>query len=66
MNLAVVLVSTYIAIGVWALLLNELNVWASTVNQLAPYALVLAIVLIAATMEWVGRHRERSANGEGG
>ena len=58
-NLAVVLVSTYVAIGVWALLLNELNVWASTVNQYAPYALFVAIVLIAVAMEWVGRHRER-------
>ena len=58
-NLAVVLVSTYVAIGIWALLLNELNVWASAVNQYAPYALFLAIVLIAAAMEWVGRHRER-------
>ncbi|MEW6119564.1 MAG: small multi-drug export protein [Pseudomonadota bacterium] len=59
LNLAVVLVSTYIAIGVWALLLNELNVWASTVNQFAPYALFLAILLIAAAMQWVGRRRER-------
>ena len=59
MNLAVVLVATYIAISVWALLLNELNVWASTVNQYAPYALFLAILLIAAAMQWVGRHRER-------
>lgn len=58
-NLAVVLVSTYVAIGVWALLLNELNVWASTVNQFAPYALFLAILLIAAAMQWVGRRRER-------
>ena len=58
-NLAVVLVSTYIAIGIWALLLNELNVWASAVNQYAPYALFLAIVLIAAAMQWVGRHRDR-------
>jgi uncharacterized membrane protein len=64
-NLAVVLVATYIAIGVWALLLNELNVWASTVNQFAPYALFLAIVLIAAAMEWVGRHRERAVHEEG-
>jgi len=64
-NLAVVLVSTYIAIGIWALLLNELNVWASTVNQFAPYALFLAIVLIAAAMQWLGRHRERAANGKG-
>jgi hypothetical protein len=60
-NLAVVLVSTYIAIGVWALLLNELNVWAATVNQFAPYALVLAIVLIAAAMQLLGRHRDRPA-----
>jgi len=58
-NLAVVLVSTYIAIGIWALLLNELNVWASAVNQYAPYALFLAIVLIAAAMQWVGRHHNR-------
>jgi uncharacterized membrane protein len=65
-NLAVVLVSTYIAIGIWALLLNELNVWASTVNQYAPYALFLAIVLIAAAMHLLGRRRERSANGKGG
>jgi NADH:ubiquinone oxidoreductase subunit 4 (subunit M) len=63
-NLAVVLVATYVAIGVWALLLNELNVWASTVNQFAPYLLFLAIVLIAAAMEWVGRHRERAARSE--
>lgn len=60
-NLAVVLVSTYIAIGLWALLLNELNVWAAHVNQFAPYLLFLAILLIAAAIEWVARHRERSA-----
>jgi len=65
-NLAVVLVSTYIAIGVWALLLNELNVWAATVNRFAPYALVLAIVLIAAAMQLLGRHRARSAENERG
>ncbi len=63
-NLAVVLIATYIAIGVWALLLNELNVWAATFNQFAPYALFLAIVLIAATMHLLGRHRERSSNNE--
>ncbi|MHB1214553.1 MAG: small multi-drug export protein [Thiobacillus sp.] len=60
-NLAVVLVSTYIAIGIWALLLNELNVWASTVNHYAPYALVLAIVLIAAVMHLLSRRRGRLA-----
>lgn len=63
-NLVVVLVSTYIAIGVWALLLNELNVWAATVNRFAPFALFLAIVLIAAAMHLLGRHRERPAQNE--
>jgi len=63
-NLAVVLVATYVAIGVWALLLNELNVWAATVNQFAPYALFLAIVLIAAAMHLLGRHRDRAAQKE--
>lgn len=58
-NLAVVLVSTYIAIGVWGLLLNELSVWAATVNRFAPYALFLAIVLIAAAMHLLGRYRSR-------
>lgn len=63
-NLAVVLASTYVAIGVWALLLNELNVWAATVNQFAPYALFLAIVLIAAAMHLLSRHRDRLARNE--
>ena len=65
-NLAVVLASTYVAIGVWALLLNELNVWAATVNQYAPYALFLAIVLIAAAMHLLSRHRDRLARNEPG
>ena len=65
-NLAVVLASTYVAIGVWALLLNELNVWAATVNQYAPYALFLAIVLIAAAMHLLSRHRDRLARDEPG
>lgn len=58
-NLVVVLVSTYIAIALWALLLNELNTWAVAVNQYAPYALFLAILLIAVAMQWIGRHHER-------
>jgi hypothetical protein len=63
-NLVVVLVSTYAAIGVWGLLLNELNVWAATVNRFAPFALVIAIVLIAVAMRLLGRHRDRSAQNE--
>lgn len=63
-NLAVVLIATYVAIGVWALLLNELNVWAATVNQFAPYALFLAIALIAAAMHLLHRHDSCSAKNE--
>jgi hypothetical protein len=46
-NLAVVLAGTYVAIGVWALLLNELNKWAAAYNRFAPFALVIALTLIA-------------------
>lgn len=46
-NLAVVLSGTYVAIGVWALLLNELNKWAAAYNRFAPFALVIALALIA-------------------
>ena len=48
------------------LVTNELNAWAATVNQFAPFALFLAIVLIAAAMHLLSRHRDRSAkNGTG-
>lgn len=56
-NLAVVLASTYLAIGVWGLLLNELNAWVATFNRFAPYALVLAIALIIVAMHLLRRHR---------
>lgn len=57
-NLAVVLGSTYVAIGIWALLLNELSDWAATANRFAPYALVLAIVLIAVAMRLLHRRHD--------
>ncbi|MFO7541812.1 MAG: small multi-drug export protein [Thiobacillus sp.] len=60
-NLVVVLGSTYVAIVAWGLLLNEFNAWASTVNQFAPFALVIAIVLIAVAIHLLVRRRERSA-----
>ena len=60
-NLLVVLLSTYIAIGVWALLLNELSIWAATVNRFAPHALFLAIALIAVSMLLLHRRRDRRA-----
>lgn len=56
-NVTVVLVSTYVAIGIWALLLNELSAWAETFNQFAPYLLVVAIVLIVAAVRVLGRRR---------
>ena len=58
-NLAIVLSATYVAIGAWGLLLNELSDWAATVDRLAPYALVAAIALIVVAMQWVMRRRER-------
>jgi len=59
-NMVVVLMATYVAIGVWALLLNELSAWAATVNRFAPYALFVAIVLIAGAMYLLHR-RDRPA-----
>jgi uncharacterized membrane protein len=59
--LAVVLGATYVAIGVWGLLLNELSDWAASVNRFAPYVLVLAMVLIAVAMHGLSRVRERPA-----
>ncbi|MFN3544864.1 MAG: small multi-drug export protein [Thiobacillus sp.] len=65
LNLVVVLSATYVAIGVWGLLLNELSDWAATVNRFAPFALVIAIVLIVVALQWVMRRRERGS-GTGG
>ena len=61
-NIAVVLTATYVAIGVWALLLNELSAWAATVNRYAPWALVLAIALIAVAMHLLHRRHERPSS----
>ena len=58
-NLAVVLSSTYVAIAIWALLLNELSAWAATVNRFAPWALVIAVVLIVVAMNMLHRRRDR-------
>jgi uncharacterized membrane protein len=60
-TVSVVLVSTYAAIGIWALLLNELSGWAETVHRFAPYLLVLVLMLVALAMHWLqARHRRRS------
>ncbi|MCW5595054.1 MAG: small multi-drug export protein [Rhodocyclaceae bacterium] len=62
-NLTIVLLSTYVAISLWALLLNELSAWAATVNRLAPWALLVAIVLIAAAGHMLHRSRNRRMAG---
>jgi uncharacterized membrane protein len=62
-NLVVVLAATYVAIGAWGLLLNELNAWAGEVNRFAPYALFVAIVLIAVAIHLVGRRHARDVDG---
>lgn len=62
-NLTIVLLSTYVAISLWALLLNELSAWAATVNRLAPWALLVAIVLIAAAGHLLHRSRNRRMAG---
>lgn len=59
-NLAIVLSSTYVAICLWGLLLNELNEWASAFGHLAPFALVLAIILLALGARVHHRVRGRS------
>jgi uncharacterized membrane protein len=61
-NVVVVLLATYIATGIWALLLNELSAWAATFNRLAPYALVIAIALIVVAGNLWHRRRRRAAS----
>ena len=61
-SVSIVLGATYVAIGVWALLLNELSAWAATVNRFAPFALVVAIALIVLAVQWLARRRAHSAH----
>lgn len=65
-NLAIVLTTTYVAISLWALLLNELSAWAATFDRLAPWALLVAIILIAAAGHLLHRRRNSRAVGPAG
>lgn len=63
-NVVVVLLATYVATILWALLLNELSAWAATVNRLAPYALVVALVLLFVAGHLWQRRRHRMQKSE--
>lgn len=65
-NLAIVLTTTYVAISLWALLLNELSAWAATFDRLAPWALLVAIVLIVAAGHLLHRRWNSRAAGPAG
>jgi len=45
-NMSIVLSGTYLAIGVWALLLRELTDWAVTYNRYALFGLVIALAVL--------------------
>jgi uncharacterized membrane protein len=60
-NLSVVLVSSYLAICLWALLFNQLNALAATYNRWALFAVVLALVLLAIVVRHILPHRNNGA-----
>jgi len=64
-NIAVVLSATFVAIGVWGLLLNELNAWAAAYDRLAPFALVAAAALIVLSSHFWQRRKTAKRNGAG-
>lgn len=64
-NVVVVLFGTYVATILWALLLNELSAWAATFNRLAPYALVIALILIYIAVHLWYRRRAQAPNKRG-
>jgi len=68
-NLAVVLVSSYLAICLWALLFSRLNAVTATYHRWALFAVVIAVVLLAIFARRILRrgrvHRHRQPNLEG-
>jgi uncharacterized membrane protein len=62
-NITVVLSATFVAIGVWGLLLNELSTWAATYDSLAPFALVAAAALIVFSSHYWQRRKSAKHNG---
>ncbi len=62
-NISVVLSATFVAIGVWGLLLNELSNWAAAYDRLAPFALVVAAALIVFSTHFWQRRKSAKQNG---
>ncbi len=56
-NLAVVLTSTYAAIGVWAALLNRLSEAAAAYNRYALFAAIVVIAVVAIAWQRLARRR---------
>ncbi len=60
-NLAIVLVATYAAIGVWALLFEQLNDLLTTYGRYAAFASVLALAAAVLAVRRFGRWRQASS-----
>jgi uncharacterized membrane protein len=60
-NLSTVLAATYVAIGIWALLFDQLNELLATYGRYAAFATVLAFALAVLAVRGAGRlHRGRN------
>jgi uncharacterized membrane protein len=51
LNMVIVLSATYVAIGIWAILLHGLSDWAARYNQYAPFGVVGALIALV----WIAR-----------
>jgi uncharacterized membrane protein len=58
-NLGIVLGATYLAIGLWALLLRQLHDWATAYSHYAPMILVLTLLLLVVLVRLARRVRTK-------
>jgi hypothetical protein len=58
-NVAIVLTATYVAIGVWAVMLHGLTGWAAAYNQYAPFGLVGALIILVVLGRFLRRRLAR-------
>ena len=64
-NLGVVLGGTYVAIGVWAALLKDMNDRAAAYGPYAPAAIVVVLVVLALVAHLLDRHRDATRDKAG-